>query len=182
MKALAFMAIILMVSINIVRGESANNPRQNTDEHLDFKNYLITNPGLANYLSNKHNAAVSADDIDPLREVRLEQEKRDLARVQTRIFAAVISFLLLAGVIVAYLMNKEAINKTFRVRKTKIYLGGQFLWAVVVILYVYLIEPFGWRMSVDDRIKTIIIIFATPLLIAFTTKWARYITRETKDD
>ncbi|MCG7904627.1 MAG: hypothetical protein JAY60_19655 [Candidatus Thiodiazotropha weberae] len=34
---------------------------------LDFTSYLDTNPGLAEYLSNKDNAAVSADDIDPLK-------------------------------------------------------------------------------------------------------------------
>ena len=34
---------------------------------LDLKSYSKTNPGLTRYLSNKHNAAVSIDDIDPLK-------------------------------------------------------------------------------------------------------------------
>jgi hypothetical protein len=36
-------------------------------EALDFKNYIDTNPGLSEYLSNRDNAAVSYDDIDPLK-------------------------------------------------------------------------------------------------------------------
>lgn len=45
---------------------------------LDFTSYLDTNPGLAEYLSNKDNAAVSADDIDPLKGIEDTLKTRSL--------------------------------------------------------------------------------------------------------
>ncbi|MES9841229.1 MAG: hypothetical protein ABW134_11805 [Candidatus Thiodiazotropha endolucinida] len=62
-----FLADSQNLPVETVERNSQEVEQRQRLKSLDLSTYTETNPGLTRYLSNKHNAAVSIDDIDPLK-------------------------------------------------------------------------------------------------------------------